>query len=235
MKIYHYRKLERWPQEKAHLRANAHLGLKTFASSKVGDRRATFGLLEPTPEKWVSSIDFPGVWSNLTFNTGELLLELNIDPRQDSAFVLDQGHMRTMDNGWYLDTSPHRYHHETQDDALREYLGSALPIEEYISRQAELNYSLPEVVIKQDLALGKVQEATSQPVLEELLDMLRQHQPVEDLTRFSRFARGVLRDIRAIPELETWYVGYLAHHPEIQNEWKMGFGESVRSFKERFF
>lgn len=235
MKVYHYRKLDRWKEEKAKLQLYPHLGLTTYANSVVHGQRVIFGLIEPTPKKWVNSTDFPGVWSNLTFNTGRLLLELDVNPTQDGVFVLDQGHMRTVQNGAYLDTSPLRYHHKSDDDAARAYINSRIPIEEYLNQRDELEYSLPEVVIWGNVVLGNVRESPSQPVLEELLEKLRQGQPAKDLDRFSSFARGVLDDVRTIPELKPWYLEYITRHPEIKNEWKTGIGEHARRMKERFF
>jgi hypothetical protein len=86
-----------------------------------------------------------------------------------------------------------RYHHENKEEAEKAYLTSLISLKEYLEKQSELNYSLPEVVFTEDIPLERVRVSEIQPNFE---DEIREH---------SRLSPYSLEQIGRVSELQEWY------------------------------
>ncbi|MFA5413049.1 MAG: hypothetical protein WC348_00715 [Patescibacteria group bacterium] len=199
MKIYHYSHFDYWrdikrgswkSKEKPGLGAHRRMGREDTEAWEAG---AVFALLEPLPDNWVKNEHFEGVWDYLRNDMGTLLLELEVDPEKDKVFVVDRGHVE----GFLYDDKkgiPERYLHSTRREGERAYMESKIPLRDYLSRAKELGYSMPEVIVLEDVPLERIKVSERQPLIEEELREYR-----------GEYRRRRIRDIREIPELARWY------------------------------
>jgi len=191
VKIYHYTKIENWKaiQEGIKTGSTKHApGLPASSGvvstgSEAESISAVFGLTDPAPDSWVKNNDFPKVWPFLMSATGDLLLEIDVDPLKDkSVYVIDQAHMR---GGAECGPSGHsvtepepryqrKYYHNSLQEAEKAYLDSKVPLQTYLEKEKQLGYSLPEVIFLEDVPLDHIHVAQNQPKLAEELEKLPQ-------------------------------------------------------------
>lgn len=172
------------------LGAHRRMGLEDLEAWKTG---AIFGLLEPLPDNWVKNEHFKKTWGHLKHDMGTLLLELDVDPEKDKVFVVDRGHME----GALCEDKkgiPEKYLHFSRRDGERAYMESRVPLKEFLVKAKELGYSMPEVVILENVPSEKISISEQQPLIE---DELKQYR--------GEFRQGFIRDIQRIPELSRWY------------------------------
>ncbi len=218
MKVYHYSHFDYWrdikrgswkSKDKPGLGAHRRMGREDMEAWKTG---AVFALLEPLPDNWVKNKDFREIWDYLRNDMGTLLLELDVDPEKDKVFVVDRGHIE----GFLYDDKkgiPERYLHSTRKEGERAYMESKVSLKDYLSRAEEFGYSMPEIIISEDVPLERITISEQQPLLE------------EELKEYGgEYRRRRIRDIREIPELARWYKQYEGKLREMEE----GGGEARR-------
>ncbi len=197
MKVFHYAKLDSWNGiVEGSYKSDHRPGLGAVQNlTKNLPTRAVFGLLEPLPPEWVNNQDFQNIWRALRLKMGTMLLEIDVDSKTDPVYVIDNAHI----SGFLLrneERIPSRYLHTTLHEAETEYVDSMLPIEEFLERKAELCYSLPEVIITDNIPFEKISVSEQQPLLE---DSLKTRGRLGELLR---------EQVMHIPELQPWYRNY---------------------------
>lgn len=202
MKVYHYARLGDWKEikrgsyrseDKPGLAARHRMGQAHMPAWELG---AAFALLEPTPKDWVNNPNFKQTWDYLKRDVGELLLEIEIDPNLDEAYVVDRGYVEGRLYGDEVEI-PNKYKIDQKKEAEQAYVESKVTMKEYLERKDELNFSLPEVVFHKVVPIEKISISHYQPVLE------------ESLNKYTGVFRDELIDqIRGIPELAEWYERY---------------------------
>lgn len=217
MKLYHYSKLDDWnyiqdgsdmSDDQPGLGANHRLGL----SDEVKDILAVWAFVDPEPNEWKSNEQFPKAWKTLKANIGKMLLEIEIDDKNDkigdSAYVVDWGHMegylRPTTEG---ETPISHYSHKTRRDAELAYLGSKIPLKEFLAKGTDVGYSLPEVIVTEHIPLEKIKISEKQPLLQEYMDD-------RPLAMLREWKTGIARRIQEIPELKKWWEEYLAEREQ---------------------
>jgi len=223
MKIYHYTRIDKWDdikrgswksREKPGLGASRRLGRTDL---EAWETAGVFGLLEPIPPKWTQSEHFKNIWGHLKGNIGELLLEIEVDADKDSdVFVLDRGHVEGF---LYEDKKgiPDKYIHDKRGEAERAYMESKIPIKDYLSKQNELDYSLPEIIITKDTPFEKLNISEFQPLVEEELT-----------NRKGEYREELVNKIKSIPELKQWFDLYQERSKELRQEREKNFREKRR-------
>lgn len=201
MIIYHYTKMDNWNEikkgsykskHKPGLGASRRMGSVNREAFNTG---ATFALLEPMPGSWVNNREFNITWDILVDVIGEMLLEVEVYPNKDKAFVVDYGHM----DGFQYEHKEgiqKKYLHKTRSEAEKHYIKSKIPIDKYLLIKDRLNYSLPMVVILEDTPIERIKISKHQPLLEKRLDLYKKTSFVYD---------HLIKDIKRIPELNEWY------------------------------
>ncbi|HSX09406.1 MAG TPA: hypothetical protein VLF93_04580 [Candidatus Saccharimonadales bacterium] len=178
MKVYTYTPLDKSAAilgkqagEESGLALGRRIGLQ-FPS--LDNPKAIYGLLEPKPDSWVRNPHFPDTWGKLVHDFrvmsytyyGTLLLELNVDPPRDRAFVAERGHLEGF---LYRDKQgiPQKFLHERPAEAENAIMQSLVPLNEYVSTQQA--YSLPEVVLLNPFPAERITVSSQQPFIEEKL------------------------------------------------------------------
>ncbi|MDD5731881.1 MAG: hypothetical protein PHU42_03255 [Patescibacteria group bacterium] len=221
MKVFHYTSLDNWRNiKRGSYKSDDKPGLGAIHNMGRGydeawETKAVFALLEPLPDNWIDNEQFKLTWNYLNSSLGRLLLEIDINPKEDKAFVVDRGHLE----GFLYENKediPEQYLHHSREEAERAYVESKIPIEEYLKKAEVFKYSLPEVVILDNVPLEKIKISEQQPLLEEELK-----------SRRGEYLRELLRDMENIPELSRWYNKYNKEkEPGELKEIK--FGEKMR-------
>lgn len=133
------------------------------------ETRAVFALLSPLPSSWTDNPYFKKAWKYLFSDIGKVMLEIDINPQTDNAYVVDRAHIEG-----FLDednkTVPEQFQHKTRREAERNYMLSRVHLGDYL-RVDSFNYSLPEVIIPQHVPLDKISVSSQQPLLELKLNM----------------------------------------------------------------
>jgi len=200
MKVFHYSRLDDWNSIKRGsfktnnspgLAANKRLAPLSDKGWKIG---CSFSLLEPEPKQWTRSTTFKYAWPALISNTGSLLLSVNLEKHINTTFVVDWGHREAFLQNTLVAT-PEKYVHQTETKAQEAYVESMMPIEEYLNRKKELDYSLPEVITTEIIPLSDLEISSTQPRLEGELNKC-----VEG----SEAYRDTREEIALLPELRNW-------------------------------
>ena len=212
--VYHYSRLEDWfgiengsyvSRHKPGLGANKRVCLDYMDGWEVG---AIFALESPAPSEWMDNKDFPRVWRDLKAHVGTLLLEVDVDSNDPSVFVPDWGHQegyawtRTLEQNpnAIFDVQvkvPQRYTHKDNLSAERAYWDGRVQIGEYLRRKDELNFSLPEVVITQNVPLERVRVSKNQPSLLEYLRRMPKSSYRDSVISKVRNVPGLAESLRA--------------------------------------
>lgn len=208
MKIYHYTHLKDWrgitkgswkSADKPGLGASRRVGKLEEESFKT---TAVFGLLKPEPENWTANPHFKVTWDYLKIDMGKILLEIEVNPKEDPAFVIDRGHVEGF---LYKDIDgiviPKEYQHKTQKEAEGSYIKSKIKLDNYLKQEQSLGYSLPEVILTADVSLEKIKISEQQPLLEEYLAHFKEGKR-ESLAWYMKEQFG------EISELKKWYETY---------------------------
>lgn len=221
MKVYHYSHLRNWQdiqrgswksRNEPGLGASRRMGQDDMEAWKTG---AVFALLEPLPDNWVNNQHFKGIWDYFRHDMGTLLLELDIDPEKDQVFVVDRSHV---EGALYenKDGIPAEYLHSSKREGERSYMESKIPLKDYLEKAKELGYSMPEVIITENVPLGKIRTSEQQQLIE------------DELKKYSgEFRQMLIRDIQSIPELYRWYE-QREHERELREGKEGGFGEKLK-------
>lgn len=203
MKIFHYANIDDWEEmkhryetmgESVCLRASRRVG-KEFA--EAWNTGAVFGLLSPTPENWTGNEAFTLTWDALTHDLGgRLLLEIDVDPEKDrDVFVVDRGYMegflhKDVENA----NIPKKYDFQNRHDAEKAYIESKVSLKEFIEEEPSHAFSLPEVMITDDIPMNRLSVSSEQPLLERELKC-----------KDCEYKRNFVKRLREIPELDAWY------------------------------
>jgi len=214
LQVYHYTNfskvggiLGKFQGEESGLTPRTYIG-QAFGPAR--EKPATFALLETAPHSWIHNEHFPLTWKNLVHNldildNGKLLLEISVDPQEDDAFVGDRSHIEGVR---YSDNSniPERYRHKNLKEGERMFMESAIPLKEYLERQkrGEVSYSLPEVLIFNNIPADRIRVSESQPLIED--DLTKLHN--EDRRHLVEL---ILRGF-VTPELAAWRRNYESTH-----------------------
>ncbi len=202
MKIYHYVRAEDWndikngsylTNDQPGLGANRRVGREDTEAWNTG---AVFGLLDPLPKEWTENEHFKASWQYLKHDIGgRVLLEIDIDENDPNVFVIDRG---LMEGILYKEkeTIPEKYLFPNKKDAEGAYIKSKVLLKEYLEKQHDLNYSLPEVIITEHIPFEKIKISELQPFIEEDL---------KDGKKASAIMELAMRKINLIPELAQWY------------------------------
>lgn len=141
-------------------------------------------LLSPTPEEWTQNPRFPEIWDDLAlfFSKGRkgLLLELDLNPLRNDAFVGDFSHLASFKGSFLCPSAK---------PAQEAYLKSRIPLSVYLKNKP--GYSLPELVLQKEVLPGDTRVCAEQPMLEKLIG-LGGIQPYD------------LFCLTKMPELEKW-------------------------------
>lgn len=215
MKIYHYTKLENWQdikegsyqsKDRPGLGAIKQMGKYDPEAFETG---AIWALLKPEPENWTSNKDFPEIWQWLKNDIGRLLLEIEIDLDKDPVFVVDWGHREGFLRKDLPNKIPEKYYHQSVQEAERAYMASKISLKEYLERQKELAYSLPEIVVTDYIPLERIKVSDQQHLLEEKLNEWKR---ISDIYRYNKTI------IEHIPELEQWFGMYEEERTQKESE-----------------
>lgn len=127
---------------------------------------AVFALLDPMPNTWVHNPHFIQIWGHLKRHVGRLLLEIDIDPKKDPVFVVDRGHV---EGHLYKEKEgiPEKYLHGSLAEAEEAYMKSRITLRDYLNHSERLAYSLPEVIITEQVPLEKIKISKEQPFIDE--------------------------------------------------------------------
>lgn len=172
---------------------------------------ASFALLEPAPESWVNNPYFQNIWKILSSNLqildyGALLLELDVDIKNDQVFVGDRAHI---EGYLYTDKTgiPAKFLHGSHTAASEAFAQSITPLDAYLKGESE-GFSLPEVIITNPIPLERITVSSRQPLIEVELGKRfgyrRQH--MVDLIK-----RGYAQS-----ELLPWQTVYEAQHGPLE-------------------
>lgn len=214
MKVYHYTEIKDWKDIKAGsyrsknipgLGANRRVGREDREAWNTG---AVFCFLEPVPTDWVHNTHFKLTWDAIKHDIqGRMLLEITVD-ENTPAYVIDRG---LAEGHLYKEKTdiPKGYLFPTRKDAEAAYIQSKVPLKEFIEKRQDYNFSLPEVIITEDVPLEKVKISEKQPFLEEDLEKYK-NTPI--------FMEDIMRDINSIPELKAWYEKRKEFSKTIANE-----------------
>ena len=199
MKVYHYTHIERWPEIKSSLQTEGHkTGLVAHrqlgkVNNEAWNTKAVFALLEPKPQAWVLNPYFKETWRRLLKYTGTLLTEIEVNPQTDTnLFVVDRAHLQ----GFWTESKndiPQKYLHPVLLLAENAYIKSKVHLNEYLNRESEFNYCLPEIIITEDIPPERVSICPVQPFVERLL-------------QDAHFNLPNYRTILEIPELKELHV-----------------------------
>jgi len=130
---------------------------------------------------------------------GKLLLEIEVNPCNSNVFVADRAFMECTRRLYQGKSGlPEKYVLDSQALGERRYMESRVLLTEYLARQDELGYSLPEVIVTKMVPFERVLISGEQPLLE---------QELEKLKGFPREGK-LVRNIQQIPELGSWYNQY---------------------------
>lgn len=219
MKIYHYARIEDWEGIKngSHksgripgLAANRRVGRENKEAWSTG---AVFGLLDPLPKEWSENKDFHLTWDTLRHDIGgRVLLEIQVDD-DSNVFVIDRA---LLEGYLYADKTniPAKYLFSDRNEAEGAYIKSKIPLHEYLQNKDAYNYSLPEVILTENVPFEKIKISEQQPLIE------------HDLREYKNapaIMHSLMRDINSIPELTEWYKKHQSSFNEISNETKLRF------------
>jgi hypothetical protein len=218
MKVYHYTSFSKIGDilgkrigETSGLKPRRRIGL---FSPSLDNPRATFGLLEPTPDNWVNNPHFPATWRTLVHDLtvmghGALLLEADVESKKDRAFVGERAHLEGI---LYSEKGgiPSEFIHEEKSQAEKAFMDSLVPTDEYVA--GEMGYSLPEVVILNTVPLEKIIVSSQQPLIEEDLTRTRS----ED----REYLVHLITDGRAKAELTPWRTTYEARNGFLEQSYR---------------
>ncbi len=174
---------------------------------------AIYGFLEPKPGSWVNNPFFPNTWDTLVHdfrvmnytNYGTLLLELNVDPPRDRAFVAERAHLEGF---LYRDKQsiPQKFLHKRPAEAENAIMQSLVPLNEYVATQQA--YSLPEVVLLNPFPAERITVSPQQPFIEEKL--AEKDDPERDMFLH------ILTHPLLQQELSAWRMQYEGQHGPLE-------------------
>lgn len=220
MKLYHYSKIDNWDEikegswvseDRPGLGANLRMGIEDEGAKET---LGLWAFLSPVPEEWKTNEKFPNVWDNLKANMGKMLLEIDIDENDTTAFVADWAHMEgyvrpVKEN----EESSNQYTHKTRLDAEGAYYKTKISLKDFLDNHDALHYTLPEVILTDHVPLEKIKISETQPLLQEYMDL-------RPLSMLKEWKSGMAKKINEIPELKKWWEDYLS-----QREYREGGGE----------
>jgi len=171
MKVFHYTSIDRLGEiAKGSYKSRNMPGLGATRRMGHQDNEAfntcpVFALLDPAPKEWVQNPHFSDIWQWLTADIGDLLLEIETDPKKDNVFVVDRAHIE----GFLYDDKtgiPGKFLHISRKTAERALMQSKIPLSDFLAREQELQYSLPEVIFTGDVPFNRLSISSRQPLIE---------------------------------------------------------------------
>ena len=214
MIIYHYTHSPRWKEIKQDgLQPNRLEGIVRSPDFFA------FGLLDPTPDAWTRNKDFPTIWESLKGHIGEILLEIKVDPESDEVYVVDRGHYEgsTGENP----NIPPRYRHSSLEEGTKAYIGSRVPLKDYLRQAEHLQYSLPEIIFGEPISPDRIHVSETQPLLEEDIALKNWIRGIDEPPQQNTLKeKEVLarERLKTIPELGPWFETYRGKLIELQRE-----------------
>ena len=201
-KVYHYTRLENWIDiQNGSWKSKKIPGLG--ASKRLGkvheeafDTTAVWAFLDPIPKQWIENSDFPDAWEYLHRELGLLLLEIDVSD-MDDVVVVDFAHKEGFYNKEVQDIEkpiPEKFIYGNQLEAEKAYLASRIPLDDYMDKEKDLNYSLPEVLIQKHVPTDRISISPVQPLLDERWKK----------NKNSRFGEQLIEQVSRIPELYFW-------------------------------
>ncbi|OGH10812.1 MAG: hypothetical protein A3B38_03875 [Candidatus Levybacteria bacterium RIFCSPLOWO2_01_FULL_36_13] len=203
MVVYHYSQIDKWNEiVRGSYRSSDQPGLGAcrrmgHSDQEAWETSAVFALLDPTPKSWTQNSYFKDIWQWLKWDIGDLLLEIAVDLETDNVFVVDRGHVEGF---LYQDKTdiPERFLHSTRKLAERKMMESRISLKDFLAKEEELQYALPEVIFPQHVPLDKIRISNTQPSLEE---------------KARTYPEGWFRDLKIrakqyVPELSSWINNY---------------------------
>jgi hypothetical protein len=181
MKIYHYASPDSWrdvkegswqSRDEPGLGACLRVCKDNFEDEGARDG-AVFGLLEPEPDSWVNSAEFPVAWRNLVVHTGRLLLAYEpTDEIIAQSFVIDWSHRERSLGGHRDDLGKGRRKEATRQARVaseKAYWASRVPLADCIDRPEVIaEHALPEVITMCTVPFDLLEIAGQQPRLHDL-------------------------------------------------------------------
>ena len=181
MKIYHYASINSWRDIKSGSWQSADepgLGAclrvcKDYYEDRNASKGAVFGLLEPEPDSWKYSNDYPVVWQRFMSHVGRLLLAYEpTDEIIEKSFVIDWCHKERGLGGHKDDlgkSSDEKISLEKRLSAEKAYWESRVPLADYIDHpRAIAGIVLPEVITMGNIPFTIIEIADQQPRLQNL-------------------------------------------------------------------
>jgi hypothetical protein len=195
MKIFHYTPLEGFrPVRHEDWSYDGQKGLQPRRYLPgTNNTLALYGLLEPQPTQWTDNVEFPESWNRLQLKE-RVLVSIEIDEDTTNAVVMDSGHMeaRFLPPGVPV---PEKYFHSDKPSAEAAYIDSIIPLSDYLAKQQELKYALPEVVLLDGrIPPERLTIEPEQPMLEQGLRSVK-NQLRDTLER---------RVVEEVPALKPW-------------------------------
>ncbi len=213
LQLYHYTH----PRKCVEILRGESPGLSPISvinSLKGNELYGSFALLESLPDNWVNNTYFPDFWDRLKSHMGQILLEVDVNPKSDGVNVVDRGHMvkfnSSLPRGNITSNVPQQFDHNTLEQAMEAYVQSGIPILGYLEKSGDFLYVLPEAVITKPISSKRILVSQTQPLLEEELrtggiqigDKLPEDRLMEDRIRNAGFY------VKRIPELQGWFAKY---------------------------
>ena len=213
MKLYHYTH----PSKCIEILRGESPGLNpvsVISSLKGNELYGSFTLLESLPENWVNNAYFPDFWNKLKLHMGQILLEVDVNPKSDGAIIIDRGHMvkfnSSLPEGSFTLNVPQQFNHNTLEQAVEAYVQSGIPLLNYLERSKDFLHVLPEAIITKPVSSKRIIISRTQPLLEEELQdggLQIGDEPPKDILIEDRIkiARAY---VKKIPELQDWFLEY---------------------------
>lgn len=175
MNVFHYTSIESWKSikkgswqsgDKPGLGAN--LRVCTNYREAGASNGAVFGLLEPAPDEWVNSAEFPVAWRSLMRNVGSLLLSYELSEELvANSFVIDWSHRERILGGHKDDLGKQMQEPVSYDARVRaeqKYWDSRRPMGDYIDNPGIIaDMVLPEVITMCHVPMSAIQVSDYQP------------------------------------------------------------------------
>lgn len=194
MKVYHYTSPKDWGDiQRGSWKSHDNPGLgANFRVGKIDDKAwktlAIFALLEPVPQNWIHNSKFPDTWSRLKADMGKMLLEIEVEEGDPNVFVIDRGEVEKFRTD--------KKKEQNRRLAEGNYIGSKVPLLDYLKNIDKYPFALPEVIITDHVPLARISISSEQPLL---------HESIEEWAEGSVYRQQAIREITSIAELKVWY------------------------------
>ena len=151
--------------------------------------RVIFAFLEPLPRSWTHNSCFPDAWEIfLRDKADRALLEIEVERKNPNIFVVDWAHRESYWQDRRRRLDPQRFQCISETASRKAYFESKILLDIYLKREAELSYSLPEVIIAERVPPERLELSREQPLLEKIFDIHKEETREELLRELSGFS-----------------------------------------------